>query len=202
MTLATIQAVGSIIDAHIMAANPTTNYGGNNTLTIGYNSGISRILMEFDTSTIPSSSTVNAATVVLYCSNNSISATAVLYQCLRPWVEGSATWNKYDGSNNWTTAGAGSDGNDYNSTNLGSSAITSTGYKNFPMTASGVALVNGWVSTGSANYGLIIRHTSETTNLNLISSSENAAGTQIPSLIIDYTDSGSASAGYTLILNT
>lgn len=63
------------------------------------------------------SKAISAATLYLYVqATDGADYTINVHRMLRPWVESTATWNTYDGSNNWTTAGALSDGNDRSGT--------------------------------------------------------------------------------------
>jgi hypothetical protein len=203
MTLATINPVGAGgYDSFIHQNAKTSNYGTNNYMSVGLSGSILRGILKFDLSVIPSSAVVNAATVSLYCDTYNLTRDVILYQCLRPWVEGSVNWNTYDGTNNWTTAGADSDGNDYVSTNLGSVTVSSTGAKTIPIQAAGVTVIQNWVNTSVANNGFILRHSLETADNNRYSSSDCGTAAQVPKIIVDYTDSGAGAAGYTLILNT
>lgn len=100
--------------------NVDNNYGTNESLNL-YNYAtwqIQRILLNF---TLPSlSGVISDVKLYTYCydvgSAQNTSKYIDIHQCLRNWTEAGATWNKYDGTNYWTTAGCGSAGNDYNST--------------------------------------------------------------------------------------
>lgn len=93
----------------------------------------------FDTSSIPDSETVTAVT--LYCyhnSNNGESHTINVYEVLQTSVTSSLTWNTYDGSNSWNTAGCRGSGTDRSSSTIGSTTISSTSgeYKSFSLSTS------------------------------------------------------------------
>jgi hypothetical protein len=68
-----------------------------------------RVIARFDLSAIPPYGTIVDATLTLtHAPNGSISGSApfTAYRLTRPdWTEFGATWNKYDGSHSWTTAG-------------------------------------------------------------------------------------------------
>ena len=108
-------------DSYIVDTFPTTNVGTSQSLQVGDGdaavSAQNRPLVKFDTSGIPSGDTVSSATLSLFESSASDTAglgswDGNLHRSLRVWVESEVTWNIWKTANNWTTAGAGSDGND------------------------------------------------------------------------------------------
>ena len=64
-------------------------------------------LLSFDLSDIPSGADINSVTLKMKANASSAGRQGDVwaYTCLRDFNEANATWNKYDGSNNWTTAG-------------------------------------------------------------------------------------------------
>ena len=58
-----------------------------------------------------SGKTVTGATLTIHAQSGAHPETITLKRCLRNWTTG-ATWNKYDGTNSWTTGGGVSDSND------------------------------------------------------------------------------------------
>ena len=177
------------IDNWIREGNPTTNYGTTGTMLIGFISGngIARGLIKFDltkgTNPINSTKAVVStdATLTLYCDEYFTTKTLAAYECLRNWVESESTWNIYSTGNNWTTVGAGSAGNDYNSTSVGSVSVSSTGAKDITIPK---ALIQKWVDT--QNYGLVLRNTSEADNYNRFVSSAGTTASQRPKLTFEY----------------
>lgn len=112
--------------ARIISSVPTTNFG--NSFTAGNFGGSTRNgLIDFTMST--GSGTISKVTMFLYSTGEIRSGgTHSVHQLTRTnWTQAGCTWNKYDGTNNWTTAGG-----DYSAT-----VIYTTG------TISGTA---GWVS--------------------------------------------------------
>lgn len=106
------------IDCFLYAITPTTNnnstgiYMGEVNNAVG---GYCTTLIKFDFSSIPSGASTSAASLQLtiiqdLCTN---APTMVFKHSLRAWGEGTATWNTYDGSNNWGTAGARNATTDY-----------------------------------------------------------------------------------------
>lgn len=97
-------------DAGISQYTPTTNYGSN--AGVGYVASQTggddwRFLLHF---TLPAGSgTISAVTLNLYQYVSVGTNTALnleVHELSRTnWTEAGVTWNKYDGTNNWTTAG-------------------------------------------------------------------------------------------------
>lgn len=74
-----------------------------------------RTLLRTDISSIPVGSIIaDTSKVRLYVTDMSggVGWAAVIYRCLRAWVESQATWNVWSTGNNWTTPGAGGYGTD------------------------------------------------------------------------------------------
>ena len=143
----------------------------------------SRLVASFDISTL-SGKTISGAALTLY-SDGSGTATSGTYTCKRltqtAWTEAGVTWNRYDGTNNWTTAGG-----DATSTNQvqvtangNATSLVFTGMG--PMVTAALAagltrlhvLVSGPEITGSSSYynGL---------------TSDTATGAERPKLVVDY----------------
>lgn len=116
----TIQPATS--DTTLAKGNPDTNYNTNNTFQVGRNfTDWFRGIMTFNFSAIvPAGATITMATfsLGLYSHNASAEEKVInVYRLLHSdYSVTQATWNVYKTSNNWTTAGANSDGNDYTST--------------------------------------------------------------------------------------
>lgn len=136
-----------VMDTRVDQANATTNYGATDPLEIyNYGSNNYRILVRFNTSSLPSAISVSAFS----CSLNCIQIVAgsadgfTLYDLDASWIEkgtNSVTWNtqpaKRD-SANCTVSHSG------------------TGWKNF--TATGVhGWIESWASGATANNGILIK---------------------------------------------
>ncbi|MGQ9609145.1 MAG: DNRLRE domain-containing protein [bacterium] len=79
----------------------------NNTLVVGRED--QRVLIRFDISLLPKDTNVKSAILSLYCTgiDGSTPGTISLHRMTQPnWVVNKATWNKYDGINDWTAPGA------------------------------------------------------------------------------------------------
>jgi hypothetical protein len=89
------------------------NYGSSTSLILGRESAVqlpgyapNRVLMHFDLSTVPDGAAITVATLDLYQFSNVLTPLAKVYRITQTgWVELSANWAKYDGVNNWATAG-------------------------------------------------------------------------------------------------
>jgi len=178
------------IDNRIYEGSPDTNAGTANTIDVGLQTTKRRGLLKFNlaigTNPPPAAAIVTSAVINLTCIAYYVTRTLAFYQCLRAWVELESTWNVYSTGNNWTTAGAGSDGNDYVSTELGSASVTGTGAVAITLNASGIAIVQGWVNGTIANNGFILRHTAETDDKNTYGSSDHATAESRPQFVIEY----------------
>lgn len=102
------------IDAEINSSSPNTNFGNNAEMGIGTTQFIKstttmRVIVRFDLSVIPSHATIlNASLTLFHTFSGSISGSVEFkaYRVTRPdWTEFGVTWNKYDGSNSWSTPG-------------------------------------------------------------------------------------------------
>ncbi len=113
LTITATQSVtlNPIQDAYVDSSNADTNYGtnaalysqGNNTNTYAR-----LALAQFDLSGIDPASTVESATLRVYCSSeNAIKGGfARIFGVNNPWTEGGVTYNRYDGTNAWTGGNA------------------------------------------------------------------------------------------------
>lgn len=120
-------------DTLIASGNPTFNYGAGTSLAIGeYNSAVmtTRTLIDFDLSGIADEDVLSNVYIIIYhkvdLADND--RTLRVYRMKRSWTEGTkngsdpadgATWNTYDGVNNWTAPG-GFDVADCEQTEIGS----------------------------------------------------------------------------------
>ena len=163
----TLQPDSAGFDAHITDDAATTNFGTSIEMLIGDNSGslniAARIIIKFDVSSISASDTVTSAILSLFEFNAQVSDSITwdtnLNRLLRDWVEGEATWNIWSTGNNWTTAGAGSDGNDRSATISATVNLDGTSADAFVAwgsTAQLVSDVQNFVDGGLSNYGWLL----------------------------------------------
>jgi len=100
-------AEGVAIDTYIDEGNPAVNYGGGNQVIVGINLANVNldILMKWDLSPIPPGSTIELATLSLWCeishvNVNDVNITRIL-SANAGWTEAGCTWNTMDGVNAW-----------------------------------------------------------------------------------------------------
>ncbi len=92
---------------------------------------IRRVLLKYaalSDGTIPPTATIISAKLFLYVNGDysSNARTLDVFRVLRAYNPAQATWNVYTTGNNWTTAGCGSAGNDYDNTVVGSRAFSAS----------------------------------------------------------------------------
>ena len=111
------------IDTRLSEDNPSTNYETATTYPMGFDSGGDNddILIKFDLATIAKGSKIQEAKLSLYV-DAVITGGVDNVACWRilesAWTEAGATWDDYDGSNAWGTAGAEQAGVDISSAYL------------------------------------------------------------------------------------
>src|SRR5256885_3959928 len=146
-------------DTYLDQANSTTNYGATTPITVKTSSSANRrVLVRMSGGSLPpSGSAVKSGNLSLYMSTAPTSSrTYGAYRITNSnWTEGTgaagsgATWNTYNGTNAWTSAGG-----DFNATVTGTSATgTSNGVR---ITWNILADVQGWVNGSYSNAGTLI----------------------------------------------
>jgi RHS repeat-associated protein len=158
-------------DCWIASWAPTTNACPVAYMDLGGNStGLARMLLGFSMSGIPQNALVLQAKLGVYFTAGTAMAGASVYQITPHDPTGGATWNSYNGTSPWTTAGG-----DYASTVQDVESVpASAGYVNWYLTN----MVQSWVSTPSSNDGLLIKDDSS----GVIRSAYNEQGTTNQSL--------------------
>lgn len=183
----TIEASGSTLkDCHMPSGFPTTSYCGQANLDVGYygtSSGVTRALLQLDTSTIPTDSTVVDAQVNLRAYQllgTTGGVSMQLRQNTQTWTT-AATWNS-SGTAAWTggapaatTLWTGSAG-----PQLQSSCPYCATYRWY-----GTSVVQSWVNRTATNQGFLLKATNETVaGVVRFGSSHNASYT--PYIDVDY----------------
>jgi hypothetical protein len=123
-----------------------------------YSSGssVTRTLIKFDLSSLPANAVISSAVLSLYCTgdNSATARTFYVYRLKRNWTYNGATWNNYDVTHAWSSAG-GFHIDDCEQTDIGSRAFSATEtlnqYKDFnltPTSKSALDLGNGWLIKG------------------------------------------------------
>lgn len=183
------------IDTQLNSAAATTNYGTDTTFKVGESfsgSGTFRGLMKFDFSSLPAGATINRARIrmVTQADDSNSNRTMKVYRQKRAWTEAGATWNKYDGTNNWSTAG-GFHADDCEQTDIGSYGLVAAeqdGHFFFiDLTASKIQeMINGTFT----NNGIMFKNDTETDDAVAFYSSESATTAYRPILYVDWSGGG------------
>jgi len=196
----------SIIYDTANSSAQNNNYGKSNTLYIGRSATansnylVSRSLLFFELSGIPTTANIDSAKLRLYCfnGNSSIATTLDVHKMLVYWDEGvgdgttgQASWVKRTPSNNWGANG-GLAGTDYSSSYY--ARITKSGSDvNTWFEWDIKTLVSQWVATPSSNLGLMVKFTddgtAQTSNRHFLmaSSDYTTDATKRPILRVRYT---------------
>jgi len=197
------------LDTHLEGNNPTTNFGAQTFLNVGYNIAARRALVQFDVSALPANATIISAVLHLWvsgdASNNADTVRA--FRLKRAWVEAEATWNIWATAQNWQTAG-GFGANDCEQTDIGALALPAAVTDGQEFTwALTPAAVQEWRSGVFTNRGLLLKTDTESgSNLKQWKSREHATVAQRPQLVITYLAPEAPSAtgdqpGYDLTLS-
>src|SRR5262245_27905057 len=162
-------------------SDATGNHGTETNLEIDGSPDYS-VLLKWDIASIPSGSTVTAASIVVNATD--AGGTYKIYEMKRDWTETGATWAQYASGLSWQTAGA-SGANDRGTTSLGNFGGAS-GVRTFALNATGVALVQRWVNTPATNFGVIVQDYALSDGFDF-NSREIATATNRPKLVVTYT---------------
>lgn len=171
------------IDTFLESDTPTTNYGTSATLQIGTVGGIRLSSLWKDPFTGLSNVHVLSAKLSLYV-NSSPTFTVDFYALLRDWVEAQATHNIWKTSNNWTTAGALSDGNDKEASAMATSNfLTSEGSGSEHIVDLSTSKVEAWINGTQSNFGLIAIAGGALLN---VGSSDSGTPSLRPKIVVKY----------------
>lgn len=207
--LSTLNEQGSIDTASVNnkddlidQTSPNTNYGTSIALAVArnatYPNSYYRSLIHFTLSADPGSTTITAIKLFLYkyadVSGYSCPACEVHELTQTAWTEAGATWNKYDGVNNWGTAGG-----DYSATIVDTTntplAYGNYGWENWDLGAGATNPIAGL--TWNSNVHLLLKYPSSSTQSYVQWYSRNNA-TNKPYIEITYTVTGNTGAFFQL----
>jgi RHS repeat-associated protein len=144
------------------AAHPTTTYCGTTDLGVGASGGVAQRSVlyypGFTDGTLPVDAVIQGAEMDLPVDTQSGSVTVNAYALTRGFSS-AVTWNSYDGTHSWTTAGG-----DFATTPT--SSATAPGAGNTMALTLPTGLIQSWVNGGAASNGIELKASSETgTNL-------------------------------------
>jgi hypothetical protein len=170
---------GVTTDTSILSDVPDLVYGNQPVLDAMHPDNIAtrHILIRFDVSAIPTTATVTQARVTFTAVDTSVAGNLTVYESLEPWDEGAATWNQRFAGASWSTSG-GAVGGALNSFPVSPSSSSTV---DLP-----AAVVDGWVSSPTANHGLQIRCATDPGNDIHLASRDHADTSSRPLLEVTY----------------
>jgi hypothetical protein len=174
----------SLKDTYVDQINPTTNHGNVPSSQVNQNlTQLQRSLLQFDLSAIPPEAQITSATLKLYVEYTSADGrTYCVYRVTQSWTENGATWQTYDGTNNWASPGG-----DY--TLEGGACLTVPSQNNW-MNWTVTDIVKAWIEDSEPNYGFLIKDNAEgvyqVNYMSQLSSREKAPQTLRPILEVNY----------------
>ena len=152
-----------------------------------------RSLLDFDISAIPAGSTIqDTSKLELYVlsiyTNGSGTAQTGYRITQAAWTETGVTWNKYDGTNAWTTAGG-----DYSTPSVSYTGPTTTGW--FSISGSSfAAFLQDALDNRAGIVRLILRLDAEDGSVRGFAASNDEDATNPPKLTVDSTTGGAPAA--------
>ena len=191
----TVSTINAAKDTALDSANPTSNFGSDETVDLGLSMmGESRILIGFN-NTVPSGDLVNDAILNLTCGVDPFQiGTINLFtsRMKRSWDEGNATWNSPGNGGNWGLYGADAE------SDHGSWEPPFYGYSNNTFSLNVTSIVQDAVINSRSSIDILIAATGTPYNCHL---SESLDINSRPSLVITHqngthTNGGSLSPNF------
>ncbi len=192
-----VDGYAGTIDTTIKGDYPTSTTGASAATVEAKDDPDRGSLVRWELPSIPMGSIVQSASITVWVTNRT-TGTYDIYELLRSWTEESATWNQYATGAAWATAGAQQIGVDRGAAVLASFAPLTTGFVTINLNSDGVAMVQNWIKTPSANHGVTIQnYVTTTADAVQFDSSEATTVTNRPKLTITYGSGGSLIAAST-----
>lgn len=169
-------------DTYISDASTTTNYGTNTYLRIQNTStDLRRSLLHFDLASLAQNDIMLDASVWLYRSGGgATSADTNVHRVTQNWTESGATWDTYDGSNDWPVN---NDGGDYD-TQIEDTTTVAAGvdtWYSWDITN----LTKGWMNDTYQNNGMIFISDFDSDYHRFLSSDYTVDTSLRPKLVVD-----------------
>jgi hypothetical protein len=190
----TLQGPSNSTDSYIRGGAATSNFGGATNIRVGRTTGTNSIrgIVWFNLSYIPSGATIKSANLSLYfysipsgdaTGNRTHNIHKIQQSPARPWIELNATWNNYNSSSLWTTAGGDYEASPSANATFDSSALSS--WIIFNVTSD----VQNFTKNSGLNFGWLIKDVNETDTSTRRDyySSEHSNASLLPRLEITYT---------------
>ena len=169
-------------DTHLDSAYSNLNCGTDTMIqVISDTTNGKRGLIHWNTTDIPNGATFSQGDVLLYCPHRSPATSDLVYinrLTQLAWTEAGATWNKYDGTNAWTTPGG-----DFTTTNRVSKKIDADAAW---FTWNAATLIQDCYNNQSKNVHLLLNR-KDTTYYVYFASREYATTSLRPKLTVTYT---------------
>lgn len=166
-------------DAYIRESQPVTNYGASTQLTVDGAEGATNTdrwtLIKWDVGAIPAGSSVTSASVSFVVTDDGTTQIYHQYEVTGAWDEMAVTWNTKPA---------------WGAVSLGTVGPFGAGAQTVSLDA---AVVQKWVDTPVANYGLIMADSTNTSGFDLYSSEAATAGNR-PKLCVTYGGGGGGAA--------
>jgi RHS repeat-associated protein len=183
------------LDTYLLSTSPTTNNGTDLILAAGESNNamnrVTRALIKFDLSSIPSNAIITSATLSLWTTGDLSDNTRTIrvYRLKRAFNESEATWERASAGVTWEGVGA-SGANDRESVDIGSVQILASEPLNTEKQISLTpAQIEEMTSGAFTNHGFIIVADTELNDRFNYKSSDAANGMQRPKLVIQYSTS-------------
>ena len=180
----------------LLQATPTTASCSSTDLGVGFSGGdIQRSVVHFGAmsdGTIPVDAQVVNAYLSLPVASLTGSVTVNAYPLTRAYSNSAVTWDSYDGTHSWTTAGG-----DYASTPTVSGSVPSSGDLNMYVPTS---VAQSWVDGSSPNDGFLLKASNESSGTNL--ADFDPSDTYADFLDVYWTANTGVASGYPIVSHT
>lgn len=171
-------------DTYLHQYAPDSNYCTQDFLRVGYKQQYAPLL-RFDLSPIPSSATVQRATLQVYARGWSGSDMTInAYRVVRGVNQCQATWNRARSGEDWSLPGCNDTSSDRGATP--ESSVSTSGvsrWYSFDLTAA----MQGWINSETTNNGVLLRGAgSMSTSLFHLASAQSSDARLRPRLVVNY----------------